>query len=135
MLIPYEAIPRQPTFMERLMALMPTLHEPVFGIEFYRTTSGDHLANLNFGYVNETKARDGLVTASIGNNTIWMVNNISFIIGDLIDGVPVPIASGSKTPLTQDMVFGRRLLPWPGSQLSKADYRMVRHRWRLSIRR
>ncbi|KAK0513832.1 hypothetical protein JMJ35_003554 [Cladonia borealis] len=93
------AFPRQPTFMERLMP------EPVFGIEFYKSTSGDHLANLNFGYVNETKARDGLVTASIGKNTIWMVDNVSFIIGELIDGVPVPVASGSKTPLTQDMIF------------------------------
>ena len=122
----------QPTFMERLM---PTLHEPVFGVEFYKTTTGDHLANLNFGYVNETKARDGLVTASIGNNTIWMVNDVSFIIGDLIDGVPVPVASDSRTPLTQDMVFGTRLLPWPGCELSEADLRTVRYRFRLSIRR
>ena len=105
MLIQYEAVPRQQTFVEQLMPV------PVFGIEFYTSTSGDHLANIEFGYVNETKARDGLVTASIGNNTIWMVNNVSFIIGDLIDGVPVPVASGSRTPLTQDMIFGRRLLP------------------------
>ena len=90
--------------MERLNS---TLREPVFGIEFYKTASGDHLANLSFGYVNTTKARDGLVTASIGKNTIWMVGDVSFIIGDIIDGVPVPVASGSETPLTQDMVFGR----------------------------
>ena len=118
--------------MERLI---PTLPEPVFGVEFYRTTSGNHLANLNFGYINETKARDGLVTASIGNNTVWMVNDVSFIVGDLINGVPVPVASGSRTPLTQDMIFGTRLLPWPGCELSKADYRMIRYRFRLSIRR
>ena len=92
--------------MERLISTLPEPVLPVFGVEFYKTATGDHLANLNFGYVNETKARDGLVTASIGNNTIWMVNDVSFIIGDLIDGVPVPVASGSRTPLTQDMVFG-----------------------------
>lgn len=88
---------------------MPT--EPVFGVEFYKTSSGEHLANLNFGYVNKTKAKDGLVTTSIGKNTMWMVNDVSFIIGELRDGVPVPVALGSKTPLTQDMAFGRRLLP------------------------
>ena len=96
--------------MERLNSTLP---EPVFGVEFYTTASGDHLANVNFGYVNKTKARDGLFTASIGNNTIWMVNDVSFIIGDFVGGLPVmgglpvPVASGSKTPLTQDMIFGR----------------------------
>ena len=102
--------------MERLI---PSLPEPVFGVEFYKTTSGDHLANLNFGYINQTKARDGLVTASIGNNTIWQVDDVSFIIGNLIDGVPVPVASGSELPLTQDMVFGTRLLPQAGCELSQ----------------
>ena len=94
------AAPKQPTFMERLM---PTLPEPVFGVEFVSTPTSK-LANIEFGFVNKTKAREGLVTVPV-KKSIWMLDDVSFTIGDHPNGYP-PVSDGNSKPITMSLMFG-----------------------------
>lgn len=93
------ATPKQPTFMERLM---PTLPEPVFGVEFVSTATSK-LANLEFGFINQTKAREGLVTVPV-KKKIWMLDDVSFTIGDHPASWP-PVSDSGK-PVTMSLIFG-----------------------------
>lgn len=127
------ATPKQPTFMERLM---PTLSEPVFGVEFVSTPTSK-LANVEFGFINQTKAREGLVTVPV-KKTIWMLDDVSFTIGDHPASWP-PVSDSGK-PITMSLMFGAcyfSQLPNPYDMVVKgaayADTRMNRHRRRPPI--
>lgn len=88
--------------------LMPNLKTPLCTVDLVPTV-GENEANIEFGYINRTKANGGLSTAPVNNKGCrWKVDNISFIIGD--PGYP-PIYLKPNVPLTQSMLFGTLYLP------------------------
>ncbi|KAL2040827.1 hypothetical protein N7G274_006285 [Stereocaulon virgatum] len=91
------AVPKQQTFMERLM---PTLPAPVFGVEFVSTPT-QKVANVEFGFINQTKARAGLVTVPVKRPT-WMLDGVSFSIAKNLKSSPV---TDSGKPITMSLMF------------------------------
>lgn len=82
---------------------MPHLPAPLFTVDLVHTVGGN-VANIEFGYINRTKANGSLSTAPVNNKDgRWQVDNISFIIGD--PGHP-PIYLKPHVPFTQSMLFG-----------------------------
>jgi hypothetical protein len=88
--------------------LMPQLTEKLFTVDLVPTVGGN-VANIEFGYINRTKANGGLSTTPVNNKDgSWKVDNISFIIGD--PSYP-PVDLKPNVPFTQSMLFGTLHLP------------------------
>lgn len=86
---------------------MPQLTEKLFTVDLVPTVGGN-VANIEFGYINRTKANGNLSTTPVNKEDgRWKVDNISFIIGD--PSHPPP----DLTPnlFTQSMFFGKLDLP------------------------
>ena len=81
--------------MERLM---PRLPEPIFTVDFI-PQEGGNIAQLEFGYINKKKANGNMNTAPVNNASgSWLVEDITFMIGDP--------GAGSLIPINSSMVFG-----------------------------
>lgn len=74
----------------------------MFTIDFV-PKSGGNSANIEFGYINYTKANGALSTAPV-NPTYgaWIVDDISFVVGD--QGDPF-LSTDKKDPFTHSMIF------------------------------
>lgn len=93
------AKPQQHTFPELLFANTP---KKLFTIDFVPKTGGNS-ANMEFGYINYTKANGPLSTAPVNPAYgAWIVDDISFIVGD--QGEPF-LSTNGKDPFTHAMVF------------------------------
>jgi len=67
-------------------------------------TSGGNSANIEFGYINKTKASGPLSTAPVNDKDGgWRVDGVSFVIGD--QGDPF-LSTNNKDPFTHAMLFG-----------------------------
>ena len=81
----------------------PTLQQPIFAIDFPSIGKTGGKVDIDFGYVNTTKAAAGLVTATVHkDNPNWTAQNASFTIGTSKN----PVTTDGKTVFKQDMLFG-----------------------------
>ena len=79
---------------------------PIFAIDFPSIGQTGSKVDIDFGYVNSTKAAAGLVTAMVDkDNPTWAAQGASFMIGEGTD----PVTTDGKTILTHDMIFGTYL--------------------------
>ncbi len=77
---------------------MSRLAEKVFTVDFI-PQEGGNIAQIEFGQINTKKANGNMNTAPVNSSSgRWLVENISFIIGDPGTGHPIPINSS--------MIFG-----------------------------
>lgn len=77
---------------------MPRLPEPLFTVDFI-PQEGGNIAQLEFGYINTKKANGNMNTAPVNNASgFWLVEDISFTIGDP--------GTGFLIPINQSMIFG-----------------------------
>ena len=78
--------------------LMPRLPEPLFTVDFI-PQQGGNIAQIEFGYINTKKANGNMNTAPVNKTSgFWLVEDISFTIGDP--------GTGFLIPINQSMIFG-----------------------------